>query len=82
MSVELPGRRKTAEEIHGCSEGGHPEGWHERRGCKGQGQMKADDLLWRLLKIPSERKRGRRMPSHHSGLSCFSSLTKYVILSN
>lgn len=27
LNMEMPDRRKTAEEIHGCIEGGHTEGW-------------------------------------------------------
>lgn len=32
--LELPEEKtKTTETIHGCSEGGHAEGWCDRRGC-------------------------------------------------
>lgn len=36
--------RENREMIHGCS-AGLVEGWCARRGSKGYGEMKADDLL-------------------------------------
>lgn len=34
---------KTTEKIHGCSEGGHEEGWCDTKGYHGQGEMEADE---------------------------------------
>ena len=40
-------------------ERGHEVSWCERRGCRGQMAMEAEDLLWRPLKEKPERKRRR-----------------------
>lgn len=41
---------KTAERWacreEGMQRGGHAESWRNRRGCKGEGEMETDDLLW------------------------------------
>lgn len=44
----LERKRKATEKIHGCCEGGHAEGWCDRRGSKGE--MEADYLVWEQLK--------------------------------
>lgn len=38
--------------MSGCA-----EGWSDRRGCQHQGEVEADDLLWRLLKGSSQEKK-------------------------
>lgn len=43
-------KRKTTQKVHGCTEGGHEEGWGDRGSRKGEGEMEADDLLWPPLK--------------------------------
>lgn len=43
-------KRVSTKKIHGCREGGHAEGWCVTGGCQGQGEMEADDLMWRPLK--------------------------------
>lgn len=42
-------KRKTPEEIRGCSGGGHAEGWCDGGGCWDR-EMEAGDQLWRPLK--------------------------------
>lgn len=40
------------------TEGGHVDGsWCDRAGCQAQGELEADDQLWRALKGEAERSR-------------------------
>lgn len=51
LKIKLPGRRKTTEKVRGCSKGGHEDGWHRRRGVKGEMQMtRCGDSYRELLK--------------------------------
>lgn len=52
MKIKLPGRRKATEKVCGCSEGGHEDGWHRRRGVKAEMQMtRGGDFYRELLKV-------------------------------
>lgn len=37
LKMEPPGRRKTSDEVRGCNEEAHVEGWCDRRGWQGLG---------------------------------------------
>lgn len=52
LKIKLPGRRKTTDEIPGCSKGGHEDGRRRRRGVKGEMQMiRCGDSYRELLKV-------------------------------
>lgn len=45
LKVEPERKRKTAEKVYGCSEGGHEDGW-----CRTEEETR-EDLLWEAEKI-------------------------------
>ena len=59
---EQAGVKEEELEIHGCVERGHADNWCDRGRCRGQGEMKEDDLPWRLReKKLDEAERGRKI---------------------
>lgn len=70
LDMELPDRRKSGKPQR--REGGHAAGWSDRGGCQIQGEMKAGDPLWRLLKVAAKRRSFRSV--------CFIKSVFYVSL--
>lgn len=45
---------KITEKTHGCSEGGHAEGWCDSEGRQVLGEMKEHETLCQLIKAAAE----------------------------